>query len=163
MPFSMKMYLQKDTWRFITDIINPMGPVSICESSWERTSVTLSFFAGLVKPTSIWGKIANALGCVGLGKILVKWNTCRFFLLLQSALPHFHFLLLSASPLHKSKQTEALMPTGLKGIHVSSVHHSSVSAREHAIQLLSTDFAEMKNPPIAGAHGICYFPPAQYI
>lgn len=142
----MKIYLQKDTQRFITNVINPMGSVFICESSWERTSVTLSFFAGLVTPTNIWGKIANALGCVGLGRILVKWKTCSYFLLLQSALPYFYFLLLCW---HKSKQTEALMPTGPRGIHVNSVHHPSVLAREHTIQLLSVDFAEVTNTAIA--------------
>lgn len=50
------------------------------------------------------------------------------------------------------------MPTDLRGIRVSPVHHQSASAREHAFQLLSTAFAEVKNTAIAGAHGVCHFP-----
>lgn len=43
------------------------------------------------------------------------------------------------------------MPTGLRGIHANPIHHPPVSASEHAIQLFSIDFAEMKNTDVAGA------------
>lgn len=49
------------------------------------------------------------------------------------------------------------MPTGLRGICVGPVHHWSASAWGHAIQLLSTAFAEMKNTAIAEARGVCHF------
>lgn len=28
-------YISKRTQKFIANVINPMGPVSVCESSWE--------------------------------------------------------------------------------------------------------------------------------
>jgi len=76
----MKIQLQKNIQSFVTNVINPMGPASISERCWEAARVVLGCFSGLANTR---GTVANTQGSAGLGRILVRWKMCGFFLLLQ--------------------------------------------------------------------------------
>lgn len=68
--------------------------------------------------SNTWATIAYTQGTVGLGRILVKWKKCRFFLSRQSLLFHFCFLFLYWQSLTQQTDRLTLTPTGrrLRGI-----------------------------------------------